>query len=139
MFPRAQSWFLFLAYINYLPDDISSKVRLFAGYTALYLTIMGEEDSSALQKDFDKRTLTRYQCESRSGDMQFNPSKCQVVQVTGSKNPHKSEYILHGQVSEPVTCARYLGVDILRNISRSSHIDHVVGNANSPKGISAVI
>ena len=45
-------------------------------------------------------------------DMQFNPSKCQVVQVTGSKSPYKSEYILHGQVLETVTCAKYLGVDI---------------------------
>ena len=28
--------------------------------------------------------------------------------MTGSKNPIKSEYILHGQVLETVTCARYL-------------------------------
>ena len=54
--------------------------------------------------------------------------------MTGSKNPHKSEYILHGQVLETVTCARYLGVDISSNISWNSHIISVVGNANRSLG-----
>ena len=67
-------------------------------------------------------------------DMQFNVSKCQVVQVTGSKSPYKPEYILHGQVLETVTCARYLGVDISSNISWSSHIKRVLGNANRSLG-----
>ena len=99
---------LFLAYINDLPDGISSQLRLFADDTTLYLTIKGEEDSSALQKDLDLLSVWE-----KKRDMQFNFSKCQVVQVTGSKkNPVKSEYILHGQVLETVTCAIYLGVGI---------------------------
>ena len=84
---------LFLTYINDLPGGISSQVPLFADDTALYLTIKGEEDSSALQTDLD--TLSVWESK---WDMQFNPSKCQVVQVTGSKSkkPINSEYILHG-------------------------------------------
>ena len=120
---------LFLAYINDLPEEICSQVRLFADDTAVYLTIKGEEDSSALQRDLD--TLSVWESK---WDMQFNPSKCQVVQVTGSKSPYKSEYILHGQVLEIVTCARYLGVDISSNISWSSHIGRVVRNANLSLG-----
>ena len=50
--------------------------------------------------------------------------------MTGSKNLHKPEYILHSQVLGTVTCARYLGVDISSNISWNSHIGSVVGNAN---------
>ena len=122
---------LFLAYINDLPGGISSQVRLFADDTALYLTIKGEEDSSALQKDLD--TLSVWESK---WDMQFNPSECQVVQVTGSKSkkPINSEYILHGQVLETVTCARYLGVDVSSTLSWNSHIDRVVNNANRTLG-----
>ena len=122
---------LFLAYINDLPGGISSQVRLFADDTALYLTIKSEEDSSALQKDLD--TLSVWESK---WDMQFNPSKCQVVQVTGSKSkkPINSEYILHGQVLETVTCARYLGVDVSSTLSWNSHIDRVVNNANRTLG-----
>ena len=117
---------LFLAYINDLPEEICSQVLL-TDDTAVYLTIKGEEDSSALQKDLD--TLSVWESK---WDMQFNRTKCQVIQVTGPKNPYKSEYFLHGQVLETVTCARYLGVYISSNISWSSHIGRVVGNANKP-------
>ena len=49
--------------------------------------------------------------------MEFNPSKCQVVRLTGSKRPVKTDYILHGQVLESVTCAKYLGVDISSSLA----------------------
>ena len=62
--------------------------------------------------------------------MGFNPSKCQVVHVTGSKKPVKRDYILHGQVLESVTSARYLGVDISGSLSWNPHVDRITGNAN---------
>ena len=55
--------------------------------------------------------------------MEFNPSKCQMVHVTGSKGPvNKTNYVLHGQVLESVTSARYLGVDIYSNLSKMSKV-----------------
>ena len=73
---------LFLVYINDLLDEVRSGVRLFADDTALYLTMESEDDSSALQTDLDM-ILSAW--ETR-WDMEFNPSKCQVVHVTGSRN-----------------------------------------------------
>ena len=71
---------LFLVYINDLPDEVRSRVRLIADDTALYLTMESEDDSSALQTDLDILSAweTRW-------DMELNPSKCQVVHVTGSR------------------------------------------------------
>ena len=61
--------------------------------------------------------------------MEFNPSKCQVIQVTGSRKPINANYSLHGQVLETVTCARYLGVDTSSDLSWNSHIDRIIGKA----------
>ena len=86
---------LFLIYINDLPGEVYSQVCLFADDTSVYLTIESEDDGSTLQSDLDILSMweTRW-------DMEFNPSKCQVVHEAGSKGPVKRDYILHGQVLE---------------------------------------
>ena len=89
---------LFLIYINDLLDRIFSQVRLFADDTALYLTIEGKDDGAALQQDLDRLSVWE-----SMWDMEFNPSKCQVVQVTGSRRPMNTIYMLHDQVLEAVT------------------------------------
>ena len=69
---------LFLIYINDIPDEVCSQVRLLADDTALYLTMESEDDGSTLQSDLDILWMweTRW-------NMEFNPSKCQVVHVAG--------------------------------------------------------
>ena len=42
---------LFLLYINDLPENIISQVRLFADDTAVYLTVNSKKDSQTLQQD----------------------------------------------------------------------------------------
>ena len=66
--------------------------------------------------------------------MEFNSSNGQVVQVIGSRKPINADYILHGVILETVTWARYLEVDISRNLSRCSHIDRITCTANKTLG-----
>ena len=73
---------LFLAYINDLPDNITSQVRLFADDTVVYAAISRMDDSLALQRDLD--TLQTWE---NKWDMEFNPSKCQVLQITRARKP----------------------------------------------------
>ena len=82
---------LFLLYINDLPDSLQSQVRLFADDTAVYLTAQGQADSKKLQNDLD--ILQKWEQE---WDMEFNPSKCQVVQFTRSRRPINTTYSMHG-------------------------------------------
>ena len=98
---------------------------MFADDTALYFTIEGADDGLALQKDLDKLAVR----EAR-WDMEFIPSECQVLQVTGSRKPINGIYRLHGHVLETVTSAKYLGVDVFSGLTWNSHIDRITGNAN---------
>ena len=120
---------LFLLYINDLPEGIKSQVRLFADDTAVYLTVDCLDDSRALQQDLDK--LQRWEA---AWDMEFNPSKCQVLHITRSRRPTQSQYILHGQVLEATSSARYLGVDISSDLSWNKHINRMSNTANKTLG-----
>ena len=105
---------LFIVYINDHPQGIISQVRLFTDDTAIYmyLTVENKNDSEILQRDLD-----RLQAWERKWDMEFNPSKYQVIRVTKARTPLDTQYILHGQVLEVVSSARYLGMDISSNLS----------------------
>ena len=121
----------FLIYINDLPEELTSKVRLFTDDTAVYLTVGSTDDRNVLQQDLDKLMVW----ESR-WDMEFNALKCHVVRVTTSRKsvhfPFTCE--LHGHVLEVVTSARYLGVDISSGLSWNSHIDNITAKAHSTLG-----
>ena len=116
---------LFLLYINDLPQNIQSQVRLFAVDTAVYLTVTSSEDANTLKADLD--TLQEWE---RIWDMEFNPSKCQILHITRSRQPLQSQDTLHGQFLESVDSAKYLGVNISQDLNWNHHINEITGKAN---------
>ena len=120
---------LFLAYINDLPDQVKSRVRLFADDTAMYLALDKQGDSEILQKDLE--SLEKWE---KLWDMSFNPSKCQVIHVTRSKSPSQTIYYLHGCALESVSSAKYLGVTVSEDLSWSDHINNITKKANQTLG-----
>ena len=120
---------LFLIYINDLPDHVRSKVRLFADDTALYLTLDTPDSYNTLQKDLDNLQIWE-----SLWDMEFNPSKCQVIQVTRSRNPIDTVYTLHNETLVVTPHAKYLGVTIANNLSWSTHIDNITNKGQRSLG-----
>ena len=120
---------LFFLYINDLPDHIHYQVRLFADGTAVYLAVQGQEDSATLQNDLNK--LQEWE---QLWDMEFNPSKRQVLHIARSRKPIHRNYTMHGQVIESVDHVRYLGVDISSNLNFSHHINRITANASKSLG-----
>ena len=88
---------LFLLHSNDLPVNIHSEITLFADDTAVYLTINSKTDSQTLQQDLRKLEIWE-----KDWEMEFKPSKCQVLYITRNRTPRRQQYVLHGQVLEAV-------------------------------------
>jgi len=120
---------LFLIYINDLPDQVTSKVRLFADDTILYRVIKSPSDQVALQQD-----LVALQTWESKWQMQFHPHKCQVMRVKRSKKWPNRDYILHSHTLEEVKYIKYLGVTISANLSWAKQVEEVCSKANRSLG-----
>ena len=120
---------LFLFYINDIPNNISSRVRLFADDTVMYLTIRSTRDGNTLQSDLQK--LGEWE---RTWQMEFHPGKCQVLSITRNKNIIKHEYSLHGNKLEHVDTAKYLGVTLSHDLRWNQHITNITNKANRSLG-----
>ena len=82
---------LFLLFINDLPNNIRSIVRLFADDYVLYNVIKTSADAEQLQQDLD--LLRRWET---SWQMEFNAARCFVMKVTHARNPQPYKYQLGG-------------------------------------------
>ena len=111
---------LFLLYVNDLPVDIESKVRLFADDTLCSNTIKCKEDQKKLQKDLD--SLTTWE---KQWSMSFHPQKCYTLSVTQKKEKIVRSYHLHGHNLQNVSTVKYLGVNIQDNLNYGLHIDTI--------------
>ena len=65
---------LFLLYVNDLPDNLKSSIRLFADDALLYGVISNENDGDQLQED-----LKQIEAWQNTWQMSFNPSKCKTI------------------------------------------------------------
>ena len=118
---------LFNIYINDLPSCVASTPRLFADDCLLYRVINTTEDCLQLQKDLDS-----LQDWERTWGMEFNALKCEVVRITNRKSRLvHAEYYIHQQKLAIVDSAKYLGVNISKNLSWKRHVDVVCKKANS--------
>ncbi len=82
---------LFTFYINDIPLNLTSKVRLFADDTVVYLTISSDADAKILQEDLDK--LATWETKWK---MAFHRGKCQVLSITRNRTKQQHQYIFHG-------------------------------------------
>ena len=117
---------LFLAYINDMPDNIISRVRLFADDTIVYLTINSDSDACTLQKD-----LSNLEKWESVWSMEFNPDKCEIIRLSRKKNPTIFKYKLHDTILKETTSAKYLGLTISNDLPWNDHINKITSKANN--------
>ena len=66
--------------------------------------------------------------------MEFNPSKCQVIQITRSKKPIPTQHTFHNCILESVSSAKYLGVNISLDLSWDMQLNRISKKANNTLG-----
>ena len=102
---------LFLIYINDLPNEILSPVRLFADDTKIYRKLSDiESDTSKIQAD-----LNRMSEWTKIWQLSFNPGKFEVMRITHLKDHTVPEYYLLGQKIKVVNKFKDLGVIMTSN------------------------
>ena len=93
---------LFLTYINDLPNNIHSSIRLFADDCVglLYREIKNENDSQELQKDQNPLMKWEYDWQ-----MHFNPQKCFAMRLTHAR--HLNRFTVFDVITEPALISRH--------------------------------
>ena len=122
---------LFLIFINYLPDNIRSSVRLLAEDCVLYRNIYSIQDCLTLQEDFT--SLGQWEDDWH---MKYNVAKCHSMRVTLHQQ-HKHilfDYSLRNQTLKNVQSAKYLGITISDNMDWGQHISEISSKATKTLG-----
>ena len=113
-------------FINDLPDNIRSSVRLFADDCVLNRNIKSPLDCHILQDDLN--SLDKWEMDWQ---MKFNVSKCHSMRVTRlhPSNHIQFSYTQHQQTLEQVQSAKYLGLTITDNLDSGQHISEIACKA----------
>ena len=120
---------LFLVYLNDMPNNIKSSIRLFADDCVVYREIKNKDDATTLQNDL--KALDAWQ---HTWQMSFNTDKCFLLRVTHKKKPILKEYTLGGSILKQTQSHSYLGVEITSDLKWNSHISNITAKANRSLG-----
>jgi len=116
---------LFTIFINDIPVDIASSIKIFADDTKIYNTT---HHCDIIQSDLDKLAYW-----SEKWLLPFNVDKCKVLHY-GKKNT-KQDYEMHGNIIASSLSIKDLGITFQVNLSFDEHICKITSMANSRLGI----
>ena len=95
-----------------------SQTRLFADDCLMYRKVNSISDCKLLHQDLDN--LIKWE---QQWQMNFNPDKCEVLTITKKHKPLHHDYSIHGHTLQNVDSAKYLGLNISKNLSWKTHVD----------------
>jgi len=98
---------LFMCYINDLPNTIKSKIRRCTDDTLVYSCINTIDDCIQLQRD-----LAELEKWAKVWQMEFNPLKCELLNITNQGSPLKFTYHINNVPIKEADFVKYLGVVI---------------------------
>ena len=106
------------------------KVALFADDAKCFLNIDSLDDCHLLQNDLN--ALVDW---SSTWELNFHPSKCQVISVTRKRNPFNFDYFMNNTRLSSVKSIKDLGIEISSKLDWNTHINNVVKKCNRKLGL----
>ena len=120
---------LFLCFVNYIPLNIASKIKLYADDILLYRKIKTRDDQNLLQDDINR--LVKW---SKDWQLLFNFNKCEFLCITNKRSPLTITYRMDGTAIKQVSSVKYLGITINEKLNWSEHISNISKKASSVLG-----
>ena len=117
---------LFLFYINDMPLNTDSTVRLFADDTIIY-------NSASSHKTLQDDLCKLEEWEART-DMEFHPDKCQHILFSRKRNQIVNNYRLHDTIIPKTDKVKYLGVTLDDKLTFKEHVQKTANKANAALG-----
>ena len=108
---------LFLIYVNDIPTNIKSDIRLFADDCILYRRITNVEDRVILQNDLNQ--LAEW---TKINGMKINVAKCKHINFSRRKSQLLHHYFLNDENINNVPDCKYLGIKLTENLKWGKHI-----------------
>ena len=110
---------LFLCFINDLPAQVKSSIKLYADDALVYQIIHSKTHQDKLQEDLCK--LAQW---AATWQMSLNVhvQKCMYLRITNKLHPYAYDYSMNNTCIQQVEHAKYLGVTIDKNLTWSEHI-----------------
>ena len=123
---------LFIIFVNDMPEQVQSYIRMFTDDTKIFAATQTEEDCESLQEDI--RSLQEW---ADQWQLRFNASKCAIMHLGFNNSKHKYE-MSDGQNQRTLhetVCEKDLGVHVDNNLKFSSHIEKSVNKGNRILGL----
>ena len=121
---------LLLCHINEISTNIQSTIRLYADDCVLYRPIISDQDNNALQSDL--YTLCKW---SDCWKLNFNVSKCKVMNMSRKRNPQQHSYYIDNNKLSTTGCEKYLGVTITDKLNWDGHCQDTYVKCNRMLGL----
>lgn len=120
---------LFLIYINDLPTNIQSNIRLFADDCVLYRPIYNSNDNIILQRDLN---IIKNWCDTWL--MSLNFTKTSAVSFHRRPAYISHCYVIGNCNVSSVKTYKYLGVTLTQDLTWTTHITNVTNDSNRVLG-----
>ena len=92
--------------------------------------VVEDSDCDNLQDDVNKLDIWQNEWQ-----MQFNPSKCNIICISNKRRPPQRSYFFCGSKLEQVDSASYLGITVNSKLKWSEHISTISSKASRSLGL----